>query len=112
MRVVALPALLCLAGCTHLQTMVDDHTGGRLVGVPYALPTLYHDLTITREIVGCDGAVDAQTPKILIEVEAKAGYGRGEVFVIDPTQMKSWTKTTSLKLDFYANGTIKNEGKK
>ena len=98
---------LILTGCT---TQLEVGRGNPAVassrrGIAYFLPFTQFENAITWSIA-CDKAGAASlVPKV--ESTAKAARDPSEVYVIDYTSLDAWTKTSSVKVDFYDSGAIR-----
>lgn len=124
---------LGLGGCsTYLSTQPDwKVTNGEtaLTGIPYSLPMLQHEVTLTRAISGCpqplvitndllapaDGSLDKKPFTIMrgqlamtMKVEAKERYVPGERYLIDYESLKAPFATSALAIAVYPSGILKS----
>jgi len=109
--------LVCLAcaGCTSLSTSTDRITADRTqatTGVPYSLPMLQYEVTVTRSLTQCfepgaDGKPTA-TPHVIFsaKVEAVPKNVPGETYLMDYRALAGYTKITSLAIENYESGTL------
>ncbi len=107
---VAAMATGVVACTTHMETRPGPVAGtGGAIGVPYALPVVHHDLTVTRTLVGCKHARGRITE---LEFDAKVQhtprYAAGERFFVDYRKLGNWHKTSGFKLGTYGNQTLKS----
>lgn len=137
-RVAAAAGLtLTLGGCaTHLSTLPDwKVTKGEtaLSGIPYSLPMLQHEVTLTRAISNCPqqlvitndllplvdaggGVTRDPHPEtftrgglaVTMKVEAKERYVPGERYLIDYESLKAPFTTTNLAIAVYPSGVLKS----
>lgn len=107
MRIAICAALLASACGTTVEVVgVGPNSPPVMTGVSYALPALTYDVIVTRELVSCDDG-DSE-PKFEVGVEITPRYGPGETFVLDPSNLSSWRKTSKADLSFYGDGVIKS----
>lgn len=122
-----------LGGCaTHLSTQPDwkvTNSETALSGVPYSLPMLQHEVTLTRAISNCpqplvitndlvapaDGSNDDKPFTITrgqlamaMKVEAKERYVPGERYLIDYESLKAPFATSALAIEVYPSGVLKS----
>lgn len=111
MRIAITGGLLAatlLGGCTtHLESAkVDPSKPQSRQGIAYFLPFTQFTVTTTW-VVGTCGETG---PEFAVTVDAEPGsapdpYG---MQVIDYQSLSAWTKTSSVKVDFYDSGAIKS----
>jgi len=107
MRIAICAALLASACGTTVEVVgVGPNSPPVMTGVSYALPALSYDVIVTRELVSCDDSDSA--PKFEVGAEITPRYGPGETFVLDPSELSSWRKTSKADLSFYGDGVIKS----
>lgn len=128
---LAAAVVVLLGGCaTHLSTRPDwqvTAATASLEGVPYSLPMLQYDLTLTRLIDSCpqpltisngmlvDKAPDAKPIivtqgglSLVMKVEAAERYVAGERYAIDYESLKAPFSTSALALASYPSGALKS----
>jgi hypothetical protein len=104
---LATVALVALSACstTHLsgyQSNVTD-PAQPVTGIGYALPATVFKITVTHKLVACEPEAEFET-----SATAVAEQVAGEHIVLDYRELASSQKTSSLKLETYANGTLKS----
>lgn len=107
-NITVISAALLLSGCaTHLESVsVDKGDPKTRQGIAYFLPFTQFTVTTTWTI----GACGQSGPELTAEVTAKAGSAADPdaLHVIDYQALSAWTKTSSVKVDFYDSGAIKS----
>jgi len=98
---------LPLAGCTTLKVHPATSNAASRQGIAYFLPFSQFETRVTWA-ASCDEATKelSLTPKI--EATAKNGPDPAALFVIDYASLSAFTKTSSVKVDFYDSGAIKS----
>lgn len=107
-----------VAACsTSLETRPVSIQQSRIDGVPYALPVLQMEATVTHRLKKCE-AIDPGKPghdpsmgssmntlKVDFEttIEISPKYPAAEYFVLDYSALSSVTKTSSFKVTFHEN---------
>jgi hypothetical protein len=97
-----------LTGCaTHLEVghaSADDPTSRQ--GIAYFLPFTQFDTKVTWVVTGCG----AEGPDLAVKTEAtpKTARDPDHLYTIDYSSLDAWTKTSSVKVDFYDSGAIKS----
>lgn len=110
MRYFALALSVAVAGCTSVGTIRSQDVrplsaNQAMIGVSYALPAIQYTITTPRMLDKCDGAA----PRFTIKPEVTATYVAGERFEVDPSNLSSVLKTTSLGLTMQEdNDTLKS----
>ena len=124
--VVAAFAAVWLGGCaTSLSTLPDRDTtasvGDAMLGVPYALPMLQYNITLTRTLSSCPDdrdwdfadrtfVVRAGSLAITTKADAKGSYGPGERYTVDYRALEAPFKTSDFSFVTNPNGTLKSIG--
>lgn len=104
----AVMAMGVVACTTHLDTRPNGTSDRAAVGVPYALPVVHHDLTVSRTLVGCRHAGGSITKlEFDVTVQHAPRYAAGERFIMDYRRLGNWHKTSGFKLTTYPNQTLK-----
>lgn len=97
-----------LAGCsTTLSTYPVPKDQLAVAGIPYTLPALQYQLTVTRTLTDCASDAGGVHPEFGIKIEATPAYVEGETFVADYRKLSSGSKVTSIKIETYDNHTVK-----
>lgn len=107
-RIWAIATIALLhSGCTtHLEVgRGDPSIASSRRGIAYFLPFTQFENAITWSIACDKTGVASLVPKV--ESTAKAARDPSEIYVIDYTSLDAWTKTSSVKVDFYDSGAIK-----
>ncbi len=106
---VAVAAIGATACTTQMETRPSGNGVHGVVGAPYALPVVHHDLTVTRTLVGCKLAPDGTIEKLEFEakVEHAPRFVAGERYVIDYSALGNWHKTSGFKISTFPNQTLK-----
>lgn len=104
----AVMATSVVACTTHLDTRPNGTSDKAAVGVPYALPMVHHELTVSRTLVGCKHSGGAITKlEFDTTVQHTPRYVAGERFIMDYRRLGNWHKTSGFKLTTYPNQTLK-----
>jgi hypothetical protein len=110
MKKICLLLGLALGGCTSVGTIRSQDVrplaaDQAIVGVSYALPAIQYTIKSTRTLTDCKSGVPAFT----IKPTVSATYVAGERFEVDPTNLSSIMKSTSLGLTYQDdNDTLKS----
>lgn len=116
-----------LCGCaTSLSTLPDRRTtadrGDALLGVPYSLPMVQFDVTLTRSLDGCPEISEAPLGasrvalasgklKLGLKAEAKEQFVPGERYVVDYEALDAPFKTMGFGFSAYPSGILKSDRK-
>lgn len=104
----ALVAALTVSGCTtHLEVGPAGQTAETRQGIAYFLPFTQFETEISWVLTACP--TDTNIPEITIKTAVKpvTGPDPSALYVIDYRSLDAWTKTSSVKVDFYDSGAIK-----
>lgn len=99
--------LLATAGCTtHLEV---DRARADLPesrqGIAYFLPFSQFETTVTWFVADCTNGLEIGTRT---EAAARSARDPEHLYTIDYSSLDAWTKTSSVKVDFYDSGAIKS----
>lgn len=105
LRSATLAAMVFLSACTSLSTSADVSTSASdvaVAGIPYELPMIQYELKVTRTLTQCvDPDTKAEHVKFLMTAEATPHFVSGETYVMDYRKLASWTKVTSLGVEYH-----------
>ncbi|MCJ7421371.1 hypothetical protein [Sphingomicrobium astaxanthinifaciens] len=109
-------SLALTSGCaTSLHTERDYRftDEAAVLGVPYHLPMLQYEVTLTTTLASCEGLTKDGKPdgnpnvRLLSKVEATPHHVPGETYLLDYRQLSNWAKTSSFELtDHEKTGTL------
>lgn len=110
--IVCLCMAVLVASCsTYLETTKATTSA---VGYPYRLKFTQFDISIKRQIVGCDTKdVDPQKPspikvKVSADITPKTAFDPNEFYVIDPRKLSGALKTSETQFEWYADRSAKS----
>lgn len=113
---VVLAALGLLSGCaTELRSVHVGHAGDvPLAGAPYNLTFTQYELRMVRRLTTCPGSgkseAEDQQLKVVTKVDVKPTEVRDPAreYVIDFLALRSFLKTTEVKVEYHENGALKS----
>lgn len=113
---VVLAVLTLLAGCaTELRSVhVGNSADVPLAGAPYNLTFTQYELRMVRRLVTCPGSGSTEAEdrqmKVVTQVVVKPLEVRDPAreYVIDFLALRSFLKTTDMKVEYHENGALKS----
>lgn len=106
-KLAACAALAALAGCTtHLEVQhasPADPASRR--GIAYFLPFTQFATKVTWTVTGCGPAIEIAEK---VETTPLTAPDPAHLYTIDYASLSAFTKTSSVKVDFYDSGSIKS----
>lgn len=99
--------LIVLSGCSSIQSIpVSDYTGKPLPGFPYHLTATNLEIKINRQLENCNGG--KLQFKTVFEIKPSEVRDSTHSYIIDPSKLQSWIKSTVLKMEYHPNGSLKS----
>ena len=107
MKKIYLLGAIFIAGCSSIKSIpIQNYSKTPIDGFPYHLTATDLTLKVVRKLQSCDNGV--LTFKTTFEVKPTQVIDEAHTYVIDPKELQSWIKSTSIKLEYHPNGTLKS----